>query len=145
MGFEDCLRNCCEQNLENDDPMAGFKEPDLWRYLNAPLAFTAWGDLTSTVDFDYKETKTGIKVTQVSSPLIPEPSPMGILSSQRQTPPLRQLQQASDQVKQKDANKEEDRSDQPNNHDFDSLKPLSDRHHGEPSRDKSEEGSRRQR
>ena len=153
MGFEDCLRNCCEQNSENaacgirkkEDPMAGFKEPDLWRYFNAPMATDAWGALVSSVDFEYEETKNGVKVTQISSPLIPEPKSMGKLSSFGEMPPLRLSQQDADLGKRSGSNKGEDPSEPSNNRDFDSLKPLDHTHPGQSSEDKTEEGSRRKR
>ena len=94
--FQDTLDCCCECYCNEDDEYAGFKEPDLWRYFNAPMANDMYGALVSTVDFNFEQTKNGIKVAQASSPLIPEPKFMGSLSSQKQMPPLRQLQQDDD-------------------------------------------------
>lgn len=120
-GFEEALSSCC-CCCDEDDEMAGFKEPDLWRYFNAPMANDMNGALVSSVDFSYEETDHGVKVTQVSTPLVPEPKFMGTLSSLKQMPPLRQIPQDDDLGKRESQDKPEKKKD---DKDQSSLSPFS--------------------
>lgn len=108
MGFDDALCNCCEDNDKDMKIEDVFSMPSLYQYMNAPMLDPRFEDYYSNVDYDVEKTKTGVKVTQVSSPLIPEPKYMGLSPFE----PLSLSQQAADQQERKPKNRNQNR---PNN------------------------------
>jgi hypothetical protein len=74
--FEDALCCCCCQEEGKE-----FSKPDLSRYAT-PIQWTNYPlDLVGNVDFDYEEVDGGVRVTQMTTPLIDMPLSMDCLST----------------------------------------------------------------